>query len=62
MICKENIINFSYIVNDIFEAGVHDVQLNASNLASGVYFYRLEVKNAQGNKAFSMVRRMALLR
>jgi len=49
------------LVGGMLEAGSHSVTWR-SNSPSGVYFYRLEVKNAQGNKAFSMVRRMALLR
>ena len=30
------------LVDSNFEAGIHKVQFNASNLASGVYFYRIE--------------------
>ena len=31
----------SQLVNSNIEAGPHEVQFNASNLASGVYFYQL---------------------
>lgn len=30
------------LVDDFREAGVHEVQFNASNLSSGIYFYRLQ--------------------
>ncbi len=33
------------LVNDRMEAGPHTVQFNAKNLASGVYFYKLEAGN-----------------
>jgi hypothetical protein len=31
----------SLLVNDRIEAGVHEVKFDGSNLASGVYLYRL---------------------
>jgi hypothetical protein len=32
----------SELVNSDIDAGYHEVQFNAGNLASGVYFYRLQ--------------------
>jgi hypothetical protein len=32
----------SVLVNDRREAGVHEVKFDGSNLASGVYFYRIQ--------------------
>jgi hypothetical protein len=32
----------SVLVNEKREAGVHEVRFEGSNLASGVYFYRLQ--------------------
>ena len=35
------------LANNIFEAGTHEVEFDASNLASGIYFYT--IRTAQGN-------------
>jgi hypothetical protein len=34
----------SVLVNERREAGIHEVMFNASGLASGVYFYRLQAR------------------
>jgi hypothetical protein len=34
----------SVLVNDRRDPGVHDAKFDRSNLASGVYFYRLHVR------------------
>jgi hypothetical protein len=44
------------LVDGNFEAGYHEVQFNASNLASGVYFYRIEAGN------FVKVKKLMLLK
>ena len=44
------------LVNDIVEAGSHEVQFNASELASGVYVYRLVV----GEQAF--IKKLSLIK
>lgn len=44
------------LVNGKLEAGKYEFTLNASNLPSGVYFYKLETEN------FNMTRRMILLK
>ena len=43
------------LANRMFEAGVHNVSFDASNLISGVYFYSIEANN------FMQVRKMMLL-
>ena len=44
------------LVNEIQKAGVHNVKFDASNLASGVYFYRLTAGD------FVSVKKMVLLK
>ncbi len=44
------------LTNRMFEAGVHNVSFDASNLISGVYFYSIEANN------FVQVRKMMLLK
>ena len=44
------------LVNSQLEAGPHSVKFNASNLASGVYFYRLEAGSFQSNKKMLLLK------
>jgi TctA family transporter len=44
------------LVNDYLATGSYRYTWNASNLASGIYFYRIEAKN------FNMVKKMVLLK
>jgi len=44
------------LVNEIRPAGNYDVDFNGSNLASGVYFYRMETEN------FIDIKRMVLIK
>ena len=44
-------------------AGIHDVQFDASDLPSGIYFYRIQVGDAPGRTGeFSQMRKMVLLK
>ncbi len=48
------------LVNEVKSAGYHTVQLNAGNLSSGTYFYRIL---AQGdNKTFSLTKSLMLIK
>jgi hypothetical protein len=49
------------LVNGRMAAGSHDVTWNAANLSSGVYFYRLSVKDGE-KTLFSSVKKMVLVR
>ena len=44
------------LVDDNVEAGFHEVQFNASNLASGVYFYRMQAGTFVDTKTLLLVR------
>ncbi|MBS1551672.1 MAG: T9SS type A sorting domain-containing protein [Bacteroidetes bacterium] len=47
------------LVNEFKSAGYYSVQLNASDFASGMYFYRMTVA---GEKAFDVTRKMILIK
>ena len=44
------------LVNEIQEAGHHDVRFDANGLASGVYFYRLQAADYIATKRFILIR------
>lgn len=44
------------LVNDVKEAGTHLVSFNASNLASGIYFYRLEAAGTSVSKKMLLLK------
>jgi hypothetical protein len=50
------------LVNNQMPAGVHTVNFNADNLASGVYIYQIEARTLSGNTNFISAKKMILLR
>jgi len=50
------------IVDDYLEAGVHTMSFDASSLASGVYFYRMDARSTDGSQRFGDVRKLVLLK
>jgi hypothetical protein len=44
------------LINSDIEAGCHDIQFNAANLASGVYFYRIQAGSYVETKEFCLIR------
>jgi len=50
------------LVNNTKNAGVHTVNWDASNLASGVYIYRINAESVADSKEFSMVKKMILMK
>lgn len=49
------------LVNGEIKAGMHNLRFNPSNLASGVYFYRMEAKGIDGS-SFSSVKKLMFLK
>jgi hypothetical protein len=53
----------STLVNEKKNAGVHTASFNASNLSSGVYFYKIEVRQAGSSTGnFTDVKKMVLIK
>ena len=54
----------STLVKGEKQAGIHEVEFNASNLASGIYFYRLKVGNLSSGSGniFVETKKMVLIR
>jgi len=50
------------LANERNTPGIHQVKFDAAGLASGVYFYRLEVTPVNGTDGYTSTRRMLLLR
>lgn len=50
------------LVNEEQAAGYFETRFDASNVASGVYFYRLEGKATDGSGSFRQVRRLMLIK
>lgn len=46
----------SKLVNDLMEPGTYDIQFNAQNLASGVYYYSLQVGNNVITKKMNLLK------
>ena len=44
------------LVNEFFQAGMHEVKFNAANLSSGTYFYKME------SEGYSDVKKMMLIK
>jgi len=50
------------VIDEVKDAGTHEVTCNMQGLSAGVYFYRLDAKSIDGNKNFSNVKKMVLLK
>lgn len=44
------------LVNGNYEAGTHNITWNANNLASGLYFYKMEAENFTATKKMMLIR------
>jgi DNA/RNA endonuclease YhcR with UshA esterase domain len=52
----------SKLVDSQVSSGYHQVQFNASNLSSGVYFYSIQAEAIDGSKSFQIVKKMMLVK
>lgn len=52
----------SILNNETKEAGYHTVDLNASMLSSGTYFYKLDAKSETTGNEFSLVKKMTVIK
>jgi hypothetical protein len=50
------------IVNELQESGYYEYQWNASGLASGIYFFRLNAVTPDGKDSYSSVKKMILMK
>jgi hypothetical protein len=50
------------LFDGVKSAGYHDVVLNGSNLASGMYIYTIEANSVDGSKKFNSVKKMMLMK
>lgn len=50
------------LVNNTESAGYHSVNFNAADLASGIYFYRIEAVAVDGSNKFSDTKKLVLLK
>jgi flagellar hook assembly protein FlgD len=62
---KEGIVKFKiydilgkevYSLNEIRQAGYHNITFNGSNLSSGIYFYKIEYSNLVQTKRLVLIK------
>jgi hypothetical protein len=52
----------SDIVNETKDAGSYEHSFNASQLSSGIYFYRIEATSVSNSKTFVETKKMVLMK
>ncbi|MBS4028933.1 MAG: T9SS type A sorting domain-containing protein, partial [Ignavibacteriales bacterium] len=50
----------SILINEELEEGSHDIEFDAANIASGVYFYRITATSLEKRNTFTQVKKMVL--
>ncbi len=50
------------LVDNVEQTGYHEVVFNAANLASGIYFYTIDVKSTDGKHNFQSAKKLILMK
>ena len=50
------------IMNEVLDSGYHSVNINASNMPSGVYLYTINVSSKNGHHLFGKTKKMVLMK
>jgi hypothetical protein len=50
------------LTNGFTQAGSHQVQFNANELSSGVYFYTIKASSLNGKQSFQSTKKMILMK
>jgi hypothetical protein len=50
------------LIDELQSTGTYEVNWDASNFASGIYFYSINAVPTEGNDIFQSVRKMILLK
>jgi 23S rRNA pseudoU1915 N3-methylase RlmH len=50
------------LINEVQTAGTHNINFNASGMASGVFVYKVSAKSIDGKNSFSDVKKMMLMK
>jgi hypothetical protein len=54
--------NIAVLIDELQSTGTYEVNWDASNFASGIYFYSINAVPTEGNDIFQSVRKMILLK
>jgi photosystem II stability/assembly factor-like uncharacterized protein len=54
--------NVYQLVSKVQDAGYHEINFNASQLSSGIYFYTLQTNSIDGKQHFTATKKMVLLK
>ena len=52
----------SELINKVQESGYYEVNWNAGNNASGIYFYKIEAKSTDGKNNYTSVKKMLMVK
>ena len=50
------------IVNQVFSSGNYSIKLNASDLPSGMYFYKMQITNNRGISIHNQTKKMVFMK